>query len=499
MATVAVNRLTLVTPPGRRAEAQARAEDALRLAGLVDDRLLVIRRLDFGAFPPAARPSAWQARADGELRALAARAVHGSHPGATASDAVWFVSVDEARSLLLLILARGVIPVGWFWRLAVRGWHGAPLTVWLPLHFSEIRDNPPAIIALAKAVTRALATGRGEAMCAALCGLPEAPGRRVVERFQLAADVAENGTRQDAETGPAITRIIARHDTATIAALKDAMQRPDFPLSARRWLARFALLAAAPELEAQTARVDHLADVLSHPQDWAEAPSLQPLLDMPDDEARGETLLHDWDEVAADQREGTVDGTSGELRPTGAADQASVGTVSAEPAVPPPHQPSPARETPVIREHQSEAAGLWLLIRPLWTMGLAKWLEVHRELAVDGFGTALMVEIANRHRVCEDDPVLFPLSHASGKIPPQILDAWRVGLDRWLRRRTGLRLCDVVNKRGWINIDEHQITIRFCPDDAEIALRRRALDLDPGWVPWLGMVVRYAYRDGTLP
>jgi hypothetical protein len=37
--------------------------------------------------------------------------------------------------------------------------------------------------------------------------------------------------------------------------------------------------------------------------------------------------------------------------------------------------------------------------------------------------------------------------------------------------------------------------VRFRLDQADIALRRRALDVDPGWVDWLGLEVTYAYRD----
>ncbi len=88
-------------------------------------------------------------------------------------------------------------------------------------------------------------------------------------------------------------------------------------------------------------------------------------------------------------------------------------------------------------------------------------------------------------------------SKAPGHIIPNpvFLTAWRVGLDRWLRRTAGLRLTDVVRRPGWLIDTGEHLSVRFRTDDADIRLRRRALDIDPGWVPWLGRVVRYHYRD----
>jgi hypothetical protein len=35
--------------------------------------------------------------------------------------------------------------------------------------------------------------------------------------------------------------------------------------------------------------------------------------------------------------------------------------------------------------------------------------------------------------------------------------------------------------------------VRLSLDDVSTDVRRAALDLDPGWIPWLGVVVRFAY------
>jgi hypothetical protein len=52
----------------------------------------------------------------------------------------------------------------------------------------------------------------------------------------------------------------------------------------------------------------------------------------------------------------------------------------------------------------------------------------------------------------------------------------------WLARRPGT----VAGRAGWLEV-------RLSVDTVDIAIRRAGLDIDPGWVPWLGTVVRYRY------
>jgi hypothetical protein len=44
----------------------------------------------------------------------------------------------------------------------------------------------------------------------------------------------------------------------------------------------------------------------------------------------------------------------------------------------------------------------------------------------------------------------------------------------------------VVADPGWIEV-------HLSLDDVSTPLRRARLDLDPGWVPWLGVVLRFVY------
>jgi hypothetical protein len=55
-------------------------------------------------------------------------------------------------------------------------------------------------------------------------------------------------------------------------------------------------------------------------------------------------------------------------------------------------------------------------------------------------------------------------------------------------------IADVVRRPGVISYAPGWIEARINVDQIDIAVRRAGLDLDPGWVPWLGTVVRYVYE-----
>ena len=54
-------------------------------------------------------------------------------------------------------------------------------------------------------------------------------------------------------------------------------------------------------------------------------------------------------------------------------------------------------------------------------------------------------------------------------------------------------LQSVIRRRGLIRAEPGWVEIELAADSVDLAVRRAGLDLDPGWVPWLGMVMRYAY------
>jgi hypothetical protein len=51
----------------------------------------------------------------------------------------------------------------------------------------------------------------------------------------------------------------------------------------------------------------------------------------------------------------------------------------------------------------------------------------------------------------------------------------------------------VCRRRGEIESDPGWLELRLPLDELSVELRKAGLDLDPGWVPWLGCVVRFVY------
>ena len=51
----------------------------------------------------------------------------------------------------------------------------------------------------------------------------------------------------------------------------------------------------------------------------------------------------------------------------------------------------------------------------------------------------------------------------------------------------------VCRRRGELVFDPGWIELCLPADEVSVELRRAGLDLDPGWLPWLGAVVRFAY------
>jgi hypothetical protein len=52
----------------------------------------------------------------------------------------------------------------------------------------------------------------------------------------------------------------------------------------------------------------------------------------------------------------------------------------------------------------------------------------------------------------------------------------------------------VCRRRAQVVADPGWLEIRFCLDDVSVEVRRLGLDIDPGYLPWLGVVVKFVYE-----
>jgi hypothetical protein len=72
---------------------------------------------------------------------------------------------------------------------------------------------------------------------------------------------------------------------------------------------------------------------------------------------------------------------------------------------------------------------------------------------------------------------------------------WQAVLTGWCERYTDLTLVEVVCRPGRLTATATHIDLFFALAQADLRIRKAGLDLDPGWVSWLGRVVQFHYVE----
>lgn len=73
---------------------------------------------------------------------------------------------------------------------------------------------------------------------------------------------------------------------------------------------------------------------------------------------------------------------------------------------------------------------------------------------------------------------------------------WLAACRRHLRLQLGIGLYSLVCRAAKMRITATHADVRLPIDAVDVRIRRAGLDLDPGWVAWLGRVVRFHYGQG---
>ena len=89
-------------------------------------------------------------------------------------------------------------------------------------------------------------------------------------------------------------------------------------------------------------------------------------------------------------------------------------------------------------------------------------------------------------------PAWYGTTDSAGR--PCCAEPWIALARRWLRRRGGLGLHELVLRPGWLQLSRTHADLVFDLDAVDLRVRRAGLDLDPGWVPWLRRVVGFHYE-----
>ena len=76
---------------------------------------------------------------------------------------------------------------------------------------------------------------------------------------------------------------------------------------------------------------------------------------------------------------------------------------------------------------------------------------------------------------------------------------WCLAARRWCWSTGKLTLRGIVSRGGVFSVNRIDLDVSMPLDEADVRVRRLGLDLDPGWLPWFGRVVRFHYpRRGEL-
>lgn len=495
MAAVEVAKLRLRCDARQRDRARFAIEDGLRTAIPDDRRLVLLRTMRIGGQVGSDNPAQRQAAVRGGWLAAIAGARHGGDDGAAGVNCVWFASRDEAETLLLSRLLSGRAVDGWFWKLALPNWQGRPLRDWLSECLSEAlaRGEDRRVLAIARSC---VAAGAIDRLVEAFAG----PGHTSAALSAASAAGAAPSPAMSPSRGELVPKRAAMPGArpapmAVPPELRSAIAnlvraggeaRAVAQAIVRAWVLRQSpALALSPDLLASvvaaTIEAAISARAVNPPRhDHADRHSAFPMT--------GRT-----EKSSAQPRPAQAKRPAGEDRsqPPASARAPPETSRPAQPALHPavPEGPPAARQ----RQH-SRHAGLWLVVPSLVALGFREWLTERPALLGDNPGGRLLQAIARHHRVPADDPALTVLGDpVEADEFPLWTGLWRHGLDRWLRRSIRRRLHDLVNRPGELDWDDLRLDVHYPAAAADLALRRRALDRDPGWTDWLGLSIRYHF------
>jgi hypothetical protein len=427
-------------------------EDALRTASFGDEgQLVIVRRLDLGKLSPRSSATAWSRRVEETYRRAHPVPVRFDHPTATEANAVVFAHRYEPWLVLAERLALNQTCHEWFWRLAVPGWRPEDSTeVTLRLCFRSLAQQGGLPLTLHLAARLA---ARFELFMLL----------RYLQPEDLAAIRAEIGT-----------------DTVATSEQLEAEKRID-PCLPPAESAIVNLWGATDVRTAWLTRVQGSRLVA----DLNQRPSTLPLAQRP--RARDlapsvfEQITLNWTE-------------------TGKAPSAARPRL--DPKIPDDargtSEDEPFRLAAWLPERMYTTAGglffiIPLLIRAQFPAYLASLSPEARAMV-----PWQLFKLVLRHsRVFEGDPLFASLRDLP---PPKVrLGGWLLAAHHASRRSTGLTLRQLVARPGLVALSATHLDVFFRLDDADVRIRRAALDLNPGWIPWLSRAIAFHFNRPESP
>jgi hypothetical protein len=489
--------------------------DALRTASLPigdDGRLVVIRHLPLGRIPPGASAAALALHIERVASAMLSSAVIGNCANAAGAGVVVFRSVADAIVAAARVTSREAD--AWFWPRIVPGWTEHRFAQRWPLLLEAAHRLPAAPLVAALVVREALHHESGEQFLGSLSiadatrwlhaagwkewssGDVSAEARNVVLRHQ---SIVERW-RQRWTAGDVrlvwLTTMLAVNSQPALAGDARLPSRIASSLSRLPGQAASRHTSASPAVADGTAdtRWDDLSTLPPRRRDAREPES--PMPNVPDvpppmPVAKPPERL----------RQPPTQGTSGENH------EAIADTTPLDVSAP-------------VEGAFTAAGGLLLIVPMLDRLGFGAFVAANPHLLDVDFPARVLSAIARLARVPTDDPLAAAFARDDDLLVPVLdvdampaaarhelatprlrgasrssVEMWIAAVRRWSRRHARQGLMNIVRRPARVTISDTHIDVVFSTSQADVRLRRIALDVDPGWVPWLGRVVRFHYSD----
>jgi hypothetical protein len=489
--------------------------DALRTASLPigdDGRMVVIRHLPLGRIPLGASAAALALHIERVASAMMSSAMIGDRADAAGADVVVFRSPAAALRAAARATSSGTD--AWFWPRIVPGWTDAAIAERWPLMLEAAHRLPVAPLVAASVVREALRHESGGQFLASLT-IADAT------RWLHAAGWSDWSPR---DVSLEATSVVRRHESIV------ERWRQQWPAGDVRlvWLTTMLAVNDRPALAADACLPSRIASSLFHlpPQASSRPTSVSSAVE--DDT----TDTRPGDQFTLPPRAHA--GREAEW-PTPTAQVAPPRRPAANAPERPRQQPvhrapvddraefadaSPLEAATLIEGVSTAAAGLLLIVPILDRLGFGAFVAANPHWLDVDFPARLLLAIGRRAGMSADDPLALTFARAEEEPVPVLdvdampaaarhelatpplrgashsgVETWIAAVRRWSRRHARQGLISIVRRAARVSISETHIDAVFATSQADIRLRRIALDVDPGWVPWLGRVIQFHYRD----
>jgi hypothetical protein len=478
-------------------------EDALRTAtmpGTSDARIVLIRRLDLGRVPRAVAPSTLALALEAAVLRLAPGAVHAESPGAGDAAMVYFNDDSEALLAMTRRIAVGGDASEWFWPLVVRGWsRSMPVHAAAMLLVANALATTPRVVAVAHVVETFVQLGATDVLLAPM------------SEHQAESLMVECGVPLDGSRGALPLHLAPRLSATAHRAIREWVKRlPGGVTDVRvKWLTAMLLIAERPSRAASHALPEMvervLGSVVRQPRS-DEQPTPARALDDGGEPARDGSVDHEmeWWQWA---RHRPVDSDVGGGPPASPA--------RSRPARPPVYSPErtppdladfeivepPAPDPPHwLAPRATDFGGLLFLIPLLSRLGITALLAERPALDETGWPERLLWHVAARLGIADDDAAIAWLRRDRAILPEdRAITATTIRrMRQYARRDARQSLRRLVARPAIVAATRTHIDLLMHHSQVDVAVRLAGLDVDPGWVPWLGRVVQFHYLD-VLP